>query len=338
MLVTLLCAFACAWPIPTPASAQNVIPAGAESSSIERPPVAVSVEDFAWMRGRFEGATLQEKAAWTELKQWADRCLATRTLEVGHSLRAADVEPVALPVSDYGQAECALVQATDSAAGHFASWDMFERSLAEAAPYFHGYRLAAEAAEETANGLRGDLPMALMMLTIGEQTLRKGLGSNIEGSHPLTMSDGARRLFDLMVWHEVKQRDLENSAILARLLDARGWPGISAVGQKASQSAWLVIQHADDDPALQWKALTLMEAAPEGEVDWSNYAYLYDRVMLKLRGTQRYGTQFTCVDRARVPSPLEDPAIVDQLRSAAGLPTLAEYSVTMNQRFGEVCE
>ncbi len=36
-----------------------------------------------------------------------------------------------------------------------------------------------------------------------------------------------------------------------------------------------------------------------GEVSKGDYAYLYDRVMLKISGKQRYGTQAMCLDGKR---------------------------------------
>src|SRR3546814_4825245 len=85
----------------------------------------------------------------------------------------------------------------------------------------------------------------------------------------------------------------------------KGWPTISAVGEKASHAAWLLAQHADDDPALQVRALRLMEPlAKAGEASKSNYAYLYDLVMLKLAGKQRYATQFGGCETGQAIRPL----------------------------------
>lgn len=45
-------------------------------------------------------------------------------------------------------------------------------------------------------------------------------------------------------------------------------------------AAWLLAQHADQDPPLQRRCLDLMRVAPETEVSPSHIAYLTDRVML----------------------------------------------------------
>jgi hypothetical protein len=44
-----------------------------------------------------------------------------------------------------------------------------------------------------------------------------------------------------------------------------GWPGSTLVGTDGAHAAWLIVQHADADPALQEKCLKLMTAAPAGD-------------------------------------------------------------------------
>jgi hypothetical protein len=62
------------------------------------------------------------------------------------------------------------------------------------------------------------------------------------------------------------------------------------------------------------------------EVSAGDYAYLYDRITLKLTGKQRYATQFRCSEGKMQPRPLEQPDQVDELRAAMQLPPLAEYA------------
>ena len=87
----------------------------------------------------------------------------------------------------------------------------------------------------------------------------------------------------------------------------------------------MLVQHADDDPVFQLKMLRLMEPlAVRGQVSPRNYALLYDRVMLQMVGTQRYGTQLSCETGNWQPFPLEDAAKVEGYRRAAGLNTMAQ--------------
>jgi hypothetical protein len=101
-------------------------------------------------------------------------------------------------------------------------------------------------------------------------------------------------------------------------------------------AAWLLTQHADADPVFQARALRLMEAlVAAGEVSKPNYAYLYDRFMLKLSGKQRYGTQWgACEGTVRPLRPLEDEARLDELRAEMEMPPIEDYARTMDRNFG----
>lgn len=113
---------------------------------------------------------------------------------------------------------------------------------------------------------------------------------------------------------------------LKQVIAENGWPGRSLVAVDGADAAWLIAQHADHDPDFQRESLGLIEkAAAAGEVTQSNVAYLTDRVMLKEKGYQRYGTQFRHGADGPEPFPLEDPDRVDKLRARAGLVPLAEY-------------
>ena len=106
----------------------------------------------------------------------------------------------------------------------------------------------------------------------------------------------------------------------------QGWPKRSHVGESAAKKAWLLVQHADARPAFQLRALRPIEPLMRaGEADRRNYASPYDRVMLKLTGTQRYATQPTCRGGRLVPMPLEDEHASDARRREMGMDPLAEY-------------
>jgi hypothetical protein len=68
--------------------------------------------------------------------------------------------------------------------------------------------------------------------------------------------------------------------------------GRSLVSVDGTQAAWLLIQHADHDPAFQRACLELLgHAVHAGEADATYHAYLTDRVLLA-EGKQLYRTQF----------------------------------------------
>ncbi len=118
----------------------------------------------------------------------------------------------------------------------------------------------------------------------------------------------------------------DNVEWLTQVIKERGWPGRSLAGIDGADAAWLIAQHADDYPDFQRQCLRLIEAAvATEEATTRNLAYLTDRVMLKDRGVQRFGTQFTVGADGPEPLPLEDPDRVDELRAGAGLEPLEEY-------------
>jgi hypothetical protein len=124
--------------------------------------------------------------------------------------------------------------------------------------------------------------------------------------------------------------DADNTAYMKSVIDKHGWPGKSMVGDDGALAAFLMVQHADRDPAFQKKCLPLMEAAVLAkEASASQLALLTDRVLLAEGKQQRYGSQFTVVDGKSVPRPIEDPEHVDARRAAVGLPPLAEYAKQM---------
>src|SRR6266545_453181 len=105
----------------------------------------------------------------------------------------------------------------------------------------------------------------------------------------------------------------------------RGWPARTLVGEDGAQAAWLLAQHADQDPALQRAFLdALRSAVAEGEASPAHLAYLEDRVRVHAGQPQLYGTQFTVTDGEFGPYPIEDPQRLDERREE-GAPEILEH-------------
>ncbi len=86
--------------------------------------------------------------------------------------------------------------------------------------------------------------------------------------------------------------DKKNTARMREIISEHGWPSYDLVGKRASNSAWLLVQHADRNPSFQAKCLPLLKAAVDKEQSKaSNYAYLYDRVHVAKGEKQLYATQ-----------------------------------------------
>jgi|GEM_PF-1854123 len=112
------------------------------------------------------------------------------------------------------------------------------------------------------------------------------------------------------------------------LLETYDWIDRMRFGDKVSDHAWILVQHADDHPKFQTKVLSHMEPYLDtGGVSRENYAYLWDRVAVNTGRKQRYGTQPTWECSAEGTfelQPLENPDTVNERRAAMGLGTVED--------------
>ena len=124
----------------------------------------------------------------------------------------------------------------------------------------------------------------------------------------------------------------ENLERIDAIIREHGWPGASLVGEKASGSAWTVIQHAD--LATQKTYLPVMvKAADADELAWALLATTIDRIQVREGKRQTYGTQFHQVNGELVPEQIEDETHVDERRKKVGLQPLAEYAALMKEMY-----
>ncbi|WP_192158614.1 DUF6624 domain-containing protein [Rhodanobacter sp. 7MK24] len=123
--------------------------------------------------------------------------------------------------------------------------------------------------------------------------------------------------------------DARNLPRIKQIDTVQGFPTPVQVGNDGVQAAFILVQHADRDPAFQAHVLDELKSRPDqGGVGAQDYALLTDRVLLAQHKLQRYGTQFTATDgkTQMQPRPMEDPANADKRRTAIGLPPLADYA------------
>jgi hypothetical protein len=123
-------------------------------------------------------------------------------------------------------------------------------------------------------------------------------------------------------WKKQNEIDAANMKRLAEIIDAYGWPGLRFAGA-ASQTAFLVLQHADHDS--QRKYLPLLRAAVKrNDAPGGHLALLEDRVRVADGKPQLYGSQLGG-DPLHF-EPIEDEAHVDERRRSIGLEPLADYA------------
>jgi hypothetical protein len=136
--------------------------------------------------------------------------------------------------------------------------------------------------------------------------------------------DGVCR--DLDINQRIAAIDRSNTEWMRPVL-ASGWPGRSRVGEAGAHAAWLLCQHADQDPDLQRSALALLEEAfARGDAPGRHVAYLTDRVFVAEDRPQRYGTQFHPREGKLEPRPIQDPETLDERRAAMDLEPFADYA------------
>jgi hypothetical protein len=214
---------------------------------------------------------------------------------------------------------------------HATRADEFPRVTADLVAYdTHVADLEADFAKRAADPHeRGWVKLKLAHMVNVDQYMRKYSFLPSSSSY----SDEERRNFNARFvpsrWQPV---DARNTAELKELLEIHGWFTISSFGAEADNNAWLLVQHADQDPAFQKRVLDILEPlVAKGETRPEHYAYLFDRLVTKadsqgVRKPQRYGTQGRCVGKGQwEPFEVEDPARLDERRASVGLMPEAEY-------------
>lgn len=132
----------------------------------------------------------------------------------------------------------------------------------------------------------------------------------------------------------VARADADNHARVAQILDTVGFPGPEMVGRDGVSTFFLLVQHADDDPALQQRALALAEPLMrERRMSRQQFAMLTDRVLLAQGLPQRYGTQ-TVTDETGtlVLAPVENAAGLDARRRDMAMGTAEAYLELLRAR------
>lgn len=160
-------------------------------------------------------------------------------------------------------------------------------------------------------------------------------------SSELGFSPDEKKLFDLGYSRRFYMMDWQNTRDLKSLLKIHGWFNISKWGAKTDQQAWLLVQHADNQPQFQKDILKLLSKLyRKKETSPANYAYLYDRVASSFhdpskRKPQGYGTQGSCVGPGKwEPLPIENPSHVDERRKEVGLGSMQDYIAV----FKDICK
>ena len=242
-----------------------------------------------------------------------ERWAADRAYEAGEWGRAAELWLAVAAVregerrgSAFMQAACSLalggdVEGAFVALAHAVDVGMYDLELLETNDELGALRGNVRWAELHARAARRTSEWEW---TLGDPDLRREL------LELRCLDQAARRA----VGNNLAAIDRRTAARMREIVRSGGWPGRTRVGRDGAHAAWLLVQHADHDLALQRECLALLErAVAEDEATASEHAYLADRVAVGEGRPQRYGTQFL---DPHTPRPIEDEGLLDERRRA----------------------
>jgi hypothetical protein len=138
----------------------------------------------------------------------------------------------------------------------------------------------------------------------------------------------------LALWDLKGKINETNQEELEKLIEQKGWPRKSQVGESASSTAFLIIQHSDSEKQKKYLPV-IEELCKENEARWADYALMYDRIQISDNKPQKYGSQinFNNVTKTYELCPLLDETRVDEWRKEVGLGPLSEYVANWNFKF-----
>ena len=128
------------------------------------------------------------------------------------------------------------------------------------------------------------------------------------------------------LWGLKKQLNEENLQRLEQIIEDYGWPGISLVGSRAANTAFLIVQHSDLETQKKYKPM-LMAACNRGDAEWGALALLIDRIEVNEGRPQVYGSQVRYNEEKGVyePYPAIDEHNLDKRRKEVGLRPAKSY-------------
>ena len=139
--------------------------------------------------------------------------------------------------------------------------------------------------------------------------------------------EGRTELIDSLVSvsEEVERIDDENLVIVEDVLQ-QGLPaGLSA---DSYNTIWIVIDHASIEKQEEYLPIVEQMSA-EGLIPIDKYAILFDRIAMRQKRPQRYGSQGLQFGQADAVKsyvwPVENPMVLDSLRSSVGMSPIADY-------------
>lgn len=130
----------------------------------------------------------------------------------------------------------------------------------------------------------------------------------------------------------IKQRDSVNLKIVTDVIDTYGWLGRGSVGFIGNYSLALVIQQADLE--IQEKYLPkAREAFNNKNVEPNDIALLEDKISLRKRGKQIYGSVIVSIGNKNYVAPIENVETLEKKRAELGLKSMNSYLISWGMKW-----
>lgn len=148
------------------------------------------------------------------------------------------------------------------------------------------------------------------------------------------LEPGVRKAFQDFGGEYLSQIDEINTRELKALLGEMSWRELAGYSGNLVDSAFLIVQHTSDYSYQEDVLAEIKPLAEEGLIEGSKYALMFDRVELRERDQQVYGTQADCVDGIYDVRGLIEPELVDERRTKLGMEPIADYLETIREMYG----
>lgn len=286
--------------------------------------------DYGFLRGAFPGATVQQVADWKAIKAYGKACTHDAALVQDAELKKLGIIASVLKDRGYQDRLCLQILDVISAPEGFANWETFQTALSRSLPYFQTYAAGITASVNAIHGAEENtLEEETTARIIPDQAWRGALGMETLDTLSGVDADTLRMLKN-RTEHSFEDVDWDNSHWVRHLLETKGRSAVIKAGPRTAKMVWLMVQHADEDPAFQAKALRqLAPYVHAGKFAKPDYALLTDQVMLATTGKQHYGSQLSCQNHHYAPRSLDaggdDPKTLDKRRVEMGLFSEATY-------------
>lgn len=137
--------------------------------------------------------------------------------------------------------------------------------------------------------------------------------------------------------YKVYECDQKNLPIIKNIVEDFGWPTFDLVGKKASNSFWILVQHADSDLHFQKKCLILLtKAARNNQAKPSNVAYLTDRIRAAEGKKIKFGTQYTIKNGQPVIKPVINRKKLVELRKKYSMESLEKQTRRIKREYAKL--